>query len=157
MNYNKDKMYAVLIGEIIVNECLDRKLPINTSKLIKLLYYMQKLHIQKYEDTMFNDEIRVTANGPYIDNVANYFCDGKLGFDEYYKKQIVLMDSHEDVVNTILNRYGKFSPSDLLKLSFEDQLFKMFWADGKGNNMIIPFKAFESINQSQKTMSLRKK
>ena len=153
MNHN-EKLYAVLIGEIIVNECLDKNLPINTSKLMKLLYYMQKLHVQKYEDTMFNDEIRVTANGPYISNVANYFWNGRLGFDEYYEKRIILMDSHEDVVNTILNRYGKVSPSDLLKLCFEDQLFKIVWADGAGNNRIIPFNL---QSKKDKSMILYKK
>lgn len=115
MNHNKDKKYAVLIGEIIVNECLDRNLDINTSKLMKLLYYMQKLHLQKYGETMFSDEIITTINGPYIDSVATYFIEGRLGFKNKYEKKIVLLDSHEDVVNNILEKYGAISPIDLMK------------------------------------------
>jgi len=153
MNNNK-KLFAIHIGEVIVNECLKRNLDINTSKLMKLLYYMQRLHIQKYEDTMFNDEIRVTANGPYIDGVANYFWTGRLGFDNRLNQSIILKDSHEDVANLILNRYGKFSPNDLLKLSLEDELFKIVWADGTGNNRIIPF---HLESKKEKSMSLCKK
>ena len=118
MNHNKEKKYAVLIGEIIVNECLDRNLEINTSKLMKLLYYMQKLHLQKYGEIMFSDEIVATINGPYIDSVATYFIEGRLGFKTKYQKRIVLLDSHEDAVDTILKKYGKLSPIDLMSSGF---------------------------------------
>ena len=156
MYYENEKLYAVPIGEVIVNECLDRNLSINTSKLMKLLYYMQKLHLQKYNDTMFNDEIRVTANGPHIDRVDNYFINGRLGFKEKLERRIILMDSHKDVANGVLEKYGKLTPTELMKLSQEDELFKAIWAGGKGKDMVIPFAAFTYDKESQKTMSLRK-
>lgn len=156
MNHNKEKKYAVLIGEIIVNECLDRNIEINTSKLMKLLYYMQKLHIQKYGETMFNDEIAATINGPYIDSVANYFIEGRLGFKNKCDKRIVLLDSHEDVVNTILEKYGNMSPIDLMKLSIDDNLFKAFWTNGKGDKRVIPFDSFETTQESPKTLKYTK-
>lgn len=152
MNHNKEKKYAVLIGEIIVNECLDRNLEINTSKLMKLLYYMQKLHLQKYGETMFSDEIVATINGPYVDSVATYFIEGRLGFKTKYQKRIVLLDSHEDAVDTILKKYGKLSPIDLMKLSISDNLVKAFLENGKGYKRVIPFDNFETTKESPKTL-----
>lgn len=156
MNHNKDKKYAVLIGEIVVNECLERNIEINTSKLMKLLYYMQKLHLQKYGETMFCDQITTTINGPYIDSVATYFIEGRLGFKNKYQKRIVFLDSHEDVVNIILEKYGNVSPIDLMKLSMEDNLFKAFWSNGKGDKRIIPFDSFETTKESPKTLKYTK-
>lgn len=152
MNHNKEKKYAVLIGEIIVNKCLDRNLEINTSKLMKLLYYMQKLHLQKYGETMFSDEIVATINGPYVDSVATYFIEGRLGFKTKCQKRIVLFDSHEDVVNTVLEKYGNISPIDLMKLSMDDHLFKSFWTSGKRDKRVIPFDNFETTKESPKTL-----
>ena len=42
MELESDRKYAPVIGTVIINECLDRGYTINTSKLMKLLYYMQK-------------------------------------------------------------------------------------------------------------------
>lgn len=138
MQSNNQKKFAVIIGEEIVNECLDRKININTSKLIKLLYYMQKLHLQKYGKPMFLDEIIATINGPYIEEVGDYFNSGRLGFEKHYEKRIVFMDSHEDVTQEILKQYGDMSSSELMKLSQDDEAYKIIWENGKGNCMPIP-------------------
>ena len=133
------KQYAVIIGEVIINESLDRGIKINTSKLMKLLYLMQKLHMQKYGTPMFTDKVIATVNGPYIENIANYFIAGRLGFNDYVEERIVLKDSHEDVSNSILDKYGNLNPSELMKLCQEDGLFKTIWANAEGNNKVIPF------------------
>ena len=139
MNVQKENNYAVLIGEVVVNKCLVGGIAINTSKLMKLLYFMQRKHLQKYDELMFSDEIIVTGDGPRIESVANYFMQARLGFSTRVEQRIVLMDSHEEIVDEVLDIYGKYSPNQLIKLSKEDDIYKMFWQNGKGNNRVIPF------------------
>ena len=62
------------------------------------------------------------------------------------------MDSHEDVVNTVLEKYGNISPIDLMKLSMDDHLFKSFWTSGKRDKRVIPFDNFETTKESPKTL-----
>ena len=64
---------VLLISECVINECIRKKYPLNTSKLMKLLYFMQKEHIRKYGIPMFNEEITYTESGPFISVVNNYF------------------------------------------------------------------------------------
>lgn len=152
----KEEQYAVIIGEVIVNEALDRGIEINTSKLMKLLYFMQKLHLRKYGKPMFTDEVTATINGPYIQNIDNYFIKGRLGFDSRLEKSIILQDSHEDVSNFVLDKYGNLTPSELMKLSQEDVLFKTVWENGKTSNMSIPFRVLANNIECMKVLKLSK-
>lgn len=149
--YYEKKEFAIIIGEVIVNECLYRKIEINTSKLMKLLYFMQRLHLQEYGEPMFTDEVIARIDGPYIQSISNYFLKGRLGFDDPYKTSIVLLDSHEKVANIILEKYGNISPRKLLKLSLIDESFKTIWSNGKGDNMVIPFEVLSSNKEIPKT------
>lgn len=139
MNIPKENNYAVLIGEVIVNKCLVKGITINTSKLMKLLYFMQRKHLQKYDEIMFSDEIIATEDGPRIESVANYFMGSRLGFSTRVEQHIVLMDSHEEIANEVLDIYGKYTPNQLLELSKDDFVYKMFYQNGKGKNRVILF------------------
>jgi len=138
MIIENDRKYALIIGAVIINECLDKGYKINTSKLMKLLYYMQKLHILKYDEPMFTNEIIACETGPCILDVREFFCYGMLGFNEKIKRVITLMDSHKDVANIVLKEYGALSPTELMLKSLEDNAFKTIWQDGVGNNQVIP-------------------
>ena len=117
MTLGNDRKYAPVIGVVIINECLDRGYKINTSKLMKLLYYMQKLHIERYDEPMFTNEIIAWSTGPCIPDVRKFFYYGMLGFNEKVKNLITLMDSHRDVANIILKEYGALTPTELMKKS----------------------------------------
>lgn len=142
MSLKTDRKYAYIIAPAIINECIDRGYQINTSKLIKLLYYMQKLHIQIYEEPMFTNEIIAGESGPFINDIMSYYRYGVLGFNEKVEaplKMTSLMDSHEDVVRIVLYKYGELSPIELMKKSLEDDTFQTIYQDGLGKNQIIPY------------------
>lgn len=138
MDLKSDRKYAPVIGAVIINECLDRGYTINTSKLMKLLYYMQKLHIERYDEPMFNNDIIAWETGPCIPDVRKTFYYGSLGFNEKIKQLITLMDSHEDVANIILKEYGELTPMEIMKKSLDDNAFKTIWQNGLGKDQIIP-------------------
>ena len=150
-----EKKYAVIIGEVIVNKCLNKKLIINTSKLMKLMYFMQKLHLQKYGDIMYSEEIIATVNGPCIPEINGFFLLGRLGFDEKIEQKIVLLDSHNDVANTILEAYGKMNPSELMDLSCDDDAYKLVWENGRGENLPIPLGILANTEFPKKSKTLK--
>lgn len=138
MDLKSDRKYAPVIGAVIINECLDRGYKINTSKLMKLLYYMQKLHIERYDEPMFTNDIIVWETGPCIPDVWETFYYGRLRFSEKVKQLITLMNSHRDVANVILKEYGELSPLELMKKSLDDEAYKTIWQEGLGKDQIIP-------------------
>lgn len=132
------KKYAIVIAPMIVNECLDNGLTINTSKLMKLLYFMQKLHLKKYKEPMFSDRIIATPSGPIIEGLNDVFVIGRLEFKHKFDSEIVFMESHEEVFYTILENFGHISPSELLKLSENDEAYQITYDNGKGDKSVIP-------------------
>lgn len=129
--------YAPVIAPIIINECIDRGYEINTSKLMKLLYYMQKLHIQKYGEPMFTNEITAGESGPYIADIMSLFSYGALRFKEKVEEPVSLLITHDDVASIVLDEFGVLTPIELAKKSLDDETFKTIWQDGKGKNQII--------------------
>ena len=137
-----DKKYAYIIAPAIINECIDREYEINTSKLIKLLYYMQKLHVQKYGEPMYTNDIIAGESGPFINDVMSLFRFGVLGFSEKVEGPLSirsLMDSHEDVAINVLDELGCLTPMELMKKSLNDSVYKTIWQDGVGKDQIIPY------------------
>lgn len=140
MAFGRIDKYAFIIAPIIINECIDRGYQINTSKVIKLLYYMQKLHIQKYGEPIFTNEIIAGESGPFISDIANMLSWGVLGFDKKIENICTtLLESHEDVASIVLEKYGALTSMELMKKSIEDIVYKTIWQDGLGKNQIIPY------------------
>lgn len=150
--FQPERKYAVHIGEVIVNECIKNDFPINTSKLMKLLYFMQILHIQKYGKLMFENEIIATKCGPYIPDVNNFFIAGRVGFNQLLTPSIVLLDSHRDVVTTVLEQYGTLSPNELMEISKNEPFFKKIWQNGNGEGILISGNVILSLHREKPDM-----
>lgn len=129
---------ALLISEVIINECIEKGYPLNTSKLQKILYFMQKEHLKKYNVPVFDEDIVAWECGPAIPSVNEFFVIGRLGFETKVEQSIVLKDSHQDVLDIILNQYGMTSPSRMVELSRQEMSWSAIWNNGKGKNEIIP-------------------
>ena len=113
---------TLLISEVIINKCIDRKISLNTSKLIKLLYLMNLEHIKRYNSELLDSKISFTENGPMIEDVYNHFKFGSLGFDSKVEQNIQLKDTHETVANKILDIYGNYKPHELALITKKEPL-----------------------------------
>ena len=153
MALENNRKYAPAIGKVIINECLDKEYKINTSKLMKLLYYMQKLHIQKYGEPMFTNEILALETGPCIPDVKKIFSYGMLGFNERVEKVISLLGSHKYVANIVLDEFGVLTPIELMRLSLDDNTFKAVWKNGLGKNQAITF--YHIVATSKKNLNMK--
>ena len=108
---------SILISEVIINKCIDRKINLNTSKLIKLLYLMNLEHIKRHGTLLFDSDVTMTENGPMINDIYNYFKYGALGFDYKIEQSVFLTDNHEFIANEILDKYGDKTPQELINIT----------------------------------------
>lgn len=136
---------AILISEVIINKFIEKGYPLNTSKLQKILYYMQKEHLRKYNSPIFNEKIVAWKCGPAIREIDEFFVDGKLGFHTYVEQSIILKDSHQDVLDTIFDKYGEILPSDIIKTSQLEASWISVWDDGQGFGKEIPLEIIMPI------------
>lgn len=130
---------AILISEVIINRCIECEHPLNTSKLQKILYYMQKEHLKRYGKPMFDENIIAWECGPAIKEVNDYFKEGALGFDvqKKYDERIILLESHNEILSVVLDKYGKLSPFDMVQQSRKEKAWIDTWKDGDGKEKII--------------------
>ena len=130
---------AILISEVIINRCIDKGYPLNTSKLQKILYYMQKEHLMKYGEVVFDEPIVAWECGPAIKDVAEYFTEGSLRFksENKYEERISLLNSHEEVLMMVLSKYGTVSPLEMAKESRKEECWIDAWKNGEGEGNIL--------------------
>lgn len=138
---------ALLISEVIINECIEKKYPLNTSKLQKILYFMQKEHLKKYNAPVFDEDIVAWECGPAIPNINDFFVVGRLGFETKVEQSIVLKDSHQDVLDMVLGKYGDMLPSTVAELSRKEMSWIAIWDDGTGKDKIIPLEYITPLNE----------
>ena len=120
-------------GKIVVNNCLDRGIKINTLKLEKLLVLMYGKLLSKYEKKLFNQNIICTSNGVKIKEVDNDFMQYCVGFNNKLPEYISLLQSEEYVMNDVLEEYGNLSASELNELYLLKTLKEVFTKENKVN------------------------
>ena len=121
---------AIQISAVIINKCIKNNISLNTSKLMKLLYIMQIEHVLKYNTLMFTDQIKDSEYGPVIPSVEEYYNFGGLGFDKKVEQDIFLIDSHEEIVDSVLKKYSGFLPHELNNIIVNAPFYIWFIIDG---------------------------
>jgi len=136
---------SVELGKIIINMCLENQYELNTSKLQKLLYFMQKLHLKKYNTPLFPENIIAWVCGPAIDEIHKYFFQYHLGFSKENRQpeKLAILDAEKPIICHVLSEYGTKSPMEMIQLSKLEPSWKQIWDDGNGNGKIIPIELLQ--------------
>lgn len=109
------------LGKIVANKCLDKNIPLNTLKLEKLLILMQVEYIRKTEKAFFQETIIVSnQHNTRIKEVEEDFLPYAINMemissDTRFCEYINLLMKQEEVVETIINKYGNIDAFDLEK------------------------------------------
>lgn len=112
---------ATEVGKIVSNKCLDRNISLNTLKLEKLLILMQVEYIRKTEKAFFQETIIVSnQHNTRIKEVEEDFLPyavnmDMISSDTRFCEYINLLMKQEEVVETIINKYGNLDAFDLEK------------------------------------------
>lgn len=130
-------------GKIVVNECLERKIEINTMKLEKLLIIMHGIMLQRYHRPLFNENVVATKYGLMIEEVTHDFLMYSVKFDEKIVEYVCLLNAEEEVMNLVLNIYGEWDSFKLDKKKELRTLSELCYAENMNN--IVPNELIEKI------------
>ena len=116
------KIFTCLTSErakIIVNQCLDLGLEINTQKLQKLMVLMQGKMLVDYDKPFIEEEIKATKCGVMIPQIDHDFMRYAVGCKKKLIEYVCLLEREQKVVDSILSSYGNkdsFELNELLSL-----------------------------------------
>ena len=114
------------VGKIVVNECLDKGLFVNTQKLQKLLVLMQIECIKESKHALFKEDIVIWDCGVAIKEVNNAFVDSAVEFTEKQASYMLLLEREASSLNAVLNKYGELEASEINELPLIVDLRKHF-------------------------------
>ena len=116
--YDEDfKVFCCLTserGKIIVNQCLDLGLEINTQKLQKLMVLMQGKMLSEYDKPFIEEEIKATKCGVMIPKVDNDFIRYAVGCKKKLIEYICLLEREQKVIDFVLTKYGHMDSFELM-------------------------------------------
>ena len=124
------------LGKVIVNKCIEKGFSINTPKIQKLLTIMQGEHLAKFNKPLFEELILAWSCGVAIKEVNTDFSNYDSEIKENLQAYIILLDSEEEIINMVLNKYGD---KDALTINSDYRLVKLvkkYYEENKSN--IIP-------------------
>ncbi len=97
---------ACELGKVVVNRCLRKGYDIDTAKLQKLLVLMQGVHLARYNQELFPENVIMWPCGVAIKEVDVQFRSFSTGFKEELEIFIAVLDSENDVINYVIDKYG---------------------------------------------------
>lgn len=131
-------MLAKELGKYMVNCCLEKDLPIDLSKLQKLLYLAQKKCIHEYNTPMFNADFVAWRCGPALTEVYCNLREGFMSFSQKYPDAIIPLSRDKQIINDILEQYGHKTTNDLIKITTQEKAWIDIYDNGKGVEKVIP-------------------
>jgi len=119
------------IGKIVANKCLDKNISLDTMKLENLLILMQVEYIRQTKKMLFQENIIVFDQQKLrIREVAGDFLAYYVGMfmiptDTRFREFITLLDKQEEVVDSIINKYGNLDNWDFEEIPDIQLIYKI--------------------------------
>ena len=159
MLFNVEKLMGIIA-------CIMKKMDvksINYMKVIKLMYLSDRLHIDKYDSSISNDEYYSMPHGPVLSRLYNLImnesCDKfQKEWDKFFlrdgydiairdisvnEKILELSRAEENTIDEIVDKYGKMDKWDPHKLPE--------WEDPQGSSIPLPLrKIMEALGKDKK-------
>ena len=134
---NKQIYDALDIAKYIVNKCTSDNRPITNLQLQKILYFLQKQHLEQYNSCLFKDDIQAWQFGPVVPEVYYYFCG--FGSSAITMKYSIRIDEDDvQMINPIIIDKRQKNPWDLVSETHKQgKAWDLTYMDGLGNRDVI--------------------
>ena len=124
---------------------LEKKGPMTTMKLHKILYYCQAWSLVWDEDKLFKEKIEAWINGPVIPELYKCKLDSK---NNIFKESHGIEDENQrDTINRVIDYYGDKDSQYLSDLTHSEEPWKKarkgLSPTERGNNEIMAFDMLE--------------
>lgn len=131
--------------KIILNTDVEKGDIISNLKLQKLLYYLQGYSLAIFEYQLFNDKIEAWTYGPVVPTVYHAFKEyGASGINlPMITEAITLNSDEEELFSQVMAEYGQFGGLKLMKMTHEEEPWKLTYNNGNGSKAIIGTKLLQ--------------
>jgi uncharacterized phage-associated protein len=125
-----NQMSPIELSKYIINYVSKFKDDMSHLKLQKLLYYVDAWHLTTFEQPLFKEEFEAWVHGPVIREVFNHYkgesvLNGILQPKELdYQLDDYISEQQIELVNDVLDEYGKQSPYHLECLTHDELPWK---------------------------------
>ncbi len=133
-------MYKALdIAKYVVNKCTVEEHPVSNLQLQKILYYIQKDFLYRFNEPAFSEAIEAWQFGPVVPNVYYHFCgSGAMPIDITYEDVHIENDEHRKCIDSIVENKRTMDPWKLVNDTHKkngawDKIYK----NGSGNHNVI--------------------
>lgn len=103
------------------------------TRIQKLLYYCQGLHLADTGEALFSERIEAWDNGPVVREVWQRDA-GRAGFTP---PESGLTPHQSAIVDLVVERFGHMPGGRLAQRTHDEPPWKNTWADGSGKNRTI--------------------
>lgn len=125
INVEKEIYFAMDISNYIIYKCNQENIFINNLKLNKLLYFVQKEHLKKYNRILFIEDLLPYRYGASIENVYRVFkYYGRDNIDEPIDKLIDINEESKEIIDSTILKYKDYKPIEMVILSRKEESYK---------------------------------
>ena len=132
------KKYSALdIAKYTITKCTIDKCPVTNLHLQKILYFLQKDHLEKCGDCLFDDEIQAWQFGPVVPDVYYQYCGfGSSAITMTY--EIDIDDVVKRMIDPIIEAKREMYPWDLVAETHAlGKAWDRTYRNGEGNRCVI--------------------
>lgn len=108
---------AVDLSKYIVTRCFEADEPISNLQLQKILYFIQREWLVRFDFPAFSEPIQAWRFGPVVPNVYYLYCgNGAMPIKQRFPEIAGMFrtDEHREIVNRIVDRNCQLDPWDLV-------------------------------------------
>ena len=121
----KEIYSAIDISNYIIDKCNKENIFINNLKLNKLLYFVQKEHLKKYNRILFIEELLPYRYGASVENVYRVFkYYGRDNINEPIDKLINIEEESKEIIDSIILKYRNCKSMKMVILSRKEESYK---------------------------------
>lgn len=125
INIEKEIYSAMDISNYIIYKCNQENIFINNLKLNKLLYFVQKEHLKKYNRILFIEDLLPYRYGASVENVYRVFkYYGRDNINEPIDKLININEESKEIIDSIILKYRKCKSMEMVILSRKEESYK---------------------------------
>lgn len=121
----KEIYSAIDISNYIIDKCNKENIFINNLKLNKLLYFVQKEHLKKYNRILFIEELLPYRYGASVENVYRVFkYYGRDNINEPIDKLIDINEESKEIIDSTILKYKDYKPMEMVILSRKEESYE---------------------------------
>lgn len=121
----KEIYSAMDISNYIIYKCNQENIFINNLKLNKLLYFVQKEHLKKYNRILFIEDLLPYRYGASVENVYRVFkYYGRDNINEPIDKLIDINKESKEIIDSIILKYKDCKSMKMVILSRKEESYK---------------------------------